>query len=243
MTDSLSIAENIQEVHESIANACAKVNRSPDDITLVAVSKTKSPEMIAKAIGAGVTHFGENRLEEAQTKIPIVNQNSPSQLTWHMVGHIQSRKAKLVLPLFQWVHSIDSLKLARKLSALMTQENREIDVLLEVNISGESAKYGFEAYQWQQNQQVRETLWQEFDSMIQLPGIHIRGLMTMAPYVAEIEATRPVFAQTQALREALSTDFDLPLPEISMGMTNDYPIAIEEGATIVRIGRAIFGSR
>jgi len=239
----MSIAENVQRIQEQIAAACARANRDPAAVTLVAVSKTKPARMIYEAAAAGVQHFGENRVEESQQKIPLVNQQLAHQPTWHMIGHIQSRKAKIIPPLFDVIHSIDSVKLARKLSQLAQANNQRLDVLLEINISGEDAKYGFEAYGWQQQPEIKAALWQTLHDLLALPGLNICGLMTMAPYLAQAEATRPVFAGLAELSAALSTAFAVDLPHLSMGMTNDYPVAIEEGATIVRVGRAIFGER
>lgn len=239
----MSIADNIKRVQDNIADACARVNRDPAEITLVAVSKTKPAEMLLEALEAGVQHLGENRVEESQEKIPVVNQQAAKQPTWHMIGHIQSRKARHIPSLFQMVHSVDSLKLAQKLSRLAEDNGQILDVLLELNVSGEEAKHGFQAVNWQANQAVKEALWQEVDTALKLPGLNVQGLMTMAPFYDGMEATRPTFIALTALSNALSTDFAVSLPHLSMGMTNDYPVAIEEGATIVRIGRAIFGER
>jgi len=160
-----------------------------------------------------------------------------------MVGHIQSRKAKDVPPLFQVVHSVDSVKLAAKLSAEMVNSGGALDALLEINVSGEASKSGFAATGWGSDAAIRERLWQEISQVLALPGLRVRGLMTMAPIVPDMEHARPVFRRLAALRQALSADFGVPLPELSMGMTDDYPVAVEEGATLVRIGRAIFGER
>ncbi|MBZ0277421.1 MAG: YggS family pyridoxal phosphate-dependent enzyme [Anaerolineae bacterium] len=239
----MTIEERIQEVRETIAAACARAGRDPAEVTLVAVSKTHPVEAVLAAVEAGVQHFGENRVEEAVGKIPAITQRITQPLTWHMIGHVQSRKARDVLPLFNMVHSVDSLKLAEKFSMLALGSGRRLDVLLEVNVSGEASKYGFEANQWQQPGAVRDELWQQIGRILDLPGIRLRGLMTMAPIVADAEQTRPVFASLAALRAALAADFAVELPELSMGMTDDYPVAIEEGATLVRVGRAIFGER
>ncbi|MCY4525409.1 MAG: YggS family pyridoxal phosphate-dependent enzyme, partial [Anaerolineaceae bacterium] len=193
--------------------------------------------------GAGLRHFGENRVEEAVTKIPLVQQCVAEPLVWHMAGHIQSRKARQVPGLFQMVHSVDRLKLARRLSAMMQQRGDTLDVLLEVNVSGEASKAGFNAVGWQENAELRARLWQDCETVLGLPGLRVRGLMTMAPIASDMETTRPVFSQLAALRAALASDLGVPLPELSMGMTDDFPVAVEEGATIVRIGRAIFGPR
>jgi len=234
-------AVRVSRVLETIAEACARAGRDPAAVTLIAVSKTQPASAILEVVEAGVQHFGENRVEEAETKIPAVNAVSPRPLTWHMIGHLQSRKARLALPLFRQVHSVDSLKLAGKLSALAAEAGQTLDVLLEMNVSGETAKYGFWAADWQTNDETRRRLWSEVEQILALPGLNVHGLMTMAPIVPEMEQTRPIFARLAALRDALAEAFNRPLVDLSMGMTDDYPVAVEEGATLVRIGRAIFG--
>lgn len=237
------IRTQVEQVREIIAGACARAGRSADSVKLVAVSKTHPAEAVLAAAAAGVQHFGENRVEEAQDKIPAVGAQLSAAVTWHMIGHIQSRKAKEVPPYFQVVHSLDSPKLAEKLSRSAVEQSRTLEVLLQVNVSGEESKSGFDAVGWQQNMALRERLWQAAGQIATLPGLRVVGLMTMAPIVEDMEQTRPVFAELAVLREALQTQLGLPLPELSMGMTDDYPVAIEEGATMVRIGRAIFGER
>jgi pyridoxal phosphate enzyme (YggS family) len=160
-----------------------------------------------------------------------------------MVGHIQSRKARQVPALFSMVHSVDRLKLAHKLSALAAESGSRLQVLLEINISGEAAKSGIAAAGWGDNSAVKAALWDAVGAALVLPGLEVRGLMTMAPIVDDMEAVRPVFAGLRTLRDALADSFQVALPELSMGMTDDYPVAIEEGATIIRVGRAIFGPR
>jgi len=240
---SLSIADHVAVVQKQIADACARSNRSPDDVCLVAVSKKKPNSDILEAIEAGLQHFGENRVEESQEKIPIVNDSVNQQVNWHMVGHIQSRKVKDVVSLFDTIHSLDSLKLAGKLSRTSVDMNKTLSVLVQVNISGEESKYGFQATNWKTNATIKEKLWHDMREMLALPSLNIVGLMTMAPYVDNIESTRPIFASLAALASEIRQSFSIELPELSMGMTNDYPVAIEEGATIVRVGRAIFGER
>lgn len=235
----MSIADNIQRVHERIANACARSGRDPGEVTLVAVTKQQSVEAMLAAVAAGLQQLGENRVEEAAVKIPQVAAAATQQVTWHMVGHIQSRKARQVVPLFDLVHSVDSLRLAQRLSRLANQQGRELSVLLEINVSGEASKYGLSGYNWQKDEAVRQQLWQEASAIMALPGLGARGLMTMAPFGAEERIIRRIFADMSALRESLDAD----LPELSMGMTDDFPIAIEEGATMIRVGRAIFGER
>jgi len=239
----MSIADNLKQVQDTIATSCAKVNRDIEDVTLVAVSKKKPIADILEAIEAGQQHFGENRVEESMDKIPKITAQLSKPVTWHMVGHIQSRKAKDVVTIFNVIQSLDSVKLAGKLSRLGAELGQTVNVLLEVNVSGEEAKYGFNGYNWRSDNQVKDRLWKEFQDIVELPNINICGLMTMAPFVDNMDTIRPVFADLFALREELSKSFTLPMPDLSMGMTNDYHIAIEEGATIVRVGRAIFGER
>lgn len=235
----MSIADNIQRVHERIATACAHSGRDASEVTLVAVTKQQPVEAMLAALAAGLQHLGENRVEEAAVKIPKVDAAAIQAATWHMVGHIQSRKAKQVVPLFDLVQSVDSLRLAQRLSRLAQERGRDLPVLLEINVSGEASKYGLAGYNWQRDEAVREQLWQDLSAIMALPRLEARGLMTMAPFGAEERVIRRVFADMRALRESLDAD----LPELSMGMTDDFPIAIEEGATMIRVGRAIFGER
>lgn len=239
----MSIEANVARIRGRIEAACERAARDPQDVTLLAVCKSQPPEAVGAAVAAGLRHFGENRVEEAVTKIPEVRQVVSEALVWHMVGHVQSRKARRIPGLFQVLHSVDRVRLARRLSTQLQARGETLDVLLEVNVSGEAGKSGLAAAGWQEDKALRARLWSECEAILALPGLRVRGLMTMAPIVADAEETRPVFAQLAALRAALAGDFDVSLPELSMGMTDDYPVAVEEGATIVRIGRAIFGPR
>ena len=239
----MTIVDNLARVRDQIAAACARGGRSAADVTLIAVGKTHPAERILEVAAAGVQHFGENRVEESELKIPAVNRQSAAPLTWHMIGHVQSRKAKEVVDLFDVVHSVDSLKLATRLSGLAEARGRALDVLLEVNVSGEASKYGLSAAGWASYAAARDALWAEIGQIAALPGLTVRGLMTVAPIVPRAEDARPVFAGLAALRGALSESLGLALPDLSMGMTDDFAVAIEEGSTMVRIGRAIFGER
>jgi len=245
----MTIAENVARIREQMAAASARSGRDPAAVTLIAVSKTHPASAILEAAACGLQHFGENRVEESTTKIPAVGSRlaqSNLPLVWHMIGHIQSRKAKEIPPLYQVVHSVDTLKLAERLSrevGFAYERGGSLDVLLEVNISGEASKAGFAAYQLEQNVGTRQQLEQEVAQIAALPGLKLRGLMTMAPIVEDMEQTRPVFAGLAALRATLENSLGTALPDLSMGMTDDFPVAIEEGATLVRIGRAIFGER
>jgi len=276
VTRATAIAANLQEVRDRIAEAACGVGRSPDDVCLVAVSKTFPAEAVLAAWEAGQRHFGENRPEEGRTKILQVMQlitggtatvpgaagsvedaavpggeAAPEDTwgigerpVWHMIGHIQSRKAGLVASLFDVVHSLDRLKIARKLSVCAVSAGGEIPVLLECNVSGEASKFGYGAAGWEHDAALRAALLDEIGKVIDLPGLKVSGLMTMAPIAEDPEDVRPVFASLRGLRDLLREEFPhLVFPHLSMGMTADYQVAVEEGATLVRIGRAIFGSR
>ncbi len=239
----MSIRDNVKRVQDCIAASCARADRDPSSITLVAVSKLKTVAEILEAADAGLQHFGENRVEEGVEKIPQVNESARGKITWHMVGHVQSRKAKQVVQGFDIVQSVDSLKLAKRLSRFALENDRVLGAHLEINISGEASKYGLAGYNWYRDNSVKADLWRQASEIAALPNLEVRGLMTMAPYGAEEKTIRRVFANLRDLRDALARDFAAPLPELSMGMTDDYEIAIEEGATMIRIGRALFGER
>lgn len=248
------LAENIPQVQERIAAACARVGRSPSEVTLVAVSKTVPLEVIVQAYQLGLRDFGENRIEEAATKIshlqsprqaPNLQSDlrlSTSDLRWHLIGHLQSRKARDAVQLFDAIHSVDSVKLADKLSRLCVEAGRVVPILLECNVSGEEAKYGFPAA----SESERARLATEVEAILALPGVRVQGLMTVAPIVAAPNDARPVFQALRQLRADLAARFP-HAPQawrhLSMGMTDDFEAAIEQGATMVRIGRAIFGER
>ncbi|MCS7088161.1 MAG: YggS family pyridoxal phosphate-dependent enzyme [Thermoflexales bacterium] len=239
-----SIADSLRLVRERIAEAALRAGRTPESVLLVAVSKTMPPEVVREAFEAGQRDFGENRVEEALPKMRTVGHDE--QLRWHMIGHVQSRKARDVAGAFVLVHSVDSLKLARKLNDHVP-EGRAQEVLLECNVSGEASKYGFALHGWEHDAARFEAFAQEVAAILALPRLRVRGLMTMAPIVEAPEQARPFFASLRALRDALRARFpDQPeatFEHLSMGMTDDFEAAIAEGATIVRIGRAIFGAR
>lgn len=239
----MNIAENIRRLDERIAAACARAGRDPAEVTLVAISKQKTPEDIQAAIRAGLRHIGENRVEEGMRKIPLVRAAGECAVTWHMVGHVQSRKVKHVITHFDLVQSIDSVRLAQRFSRLARDADREVDALLEINVSGEASKYGFQGYNWYRDVAVRDRLLKELGEIASLPNLRARGLMTMAPLGADEKTNRRVFADLYALRESLQDLLDVELPELSMGMTDDFELAIEEGATMIRVGRAVFGER
>jgi pyridoxal phosphate enzyme (YggS family) len=231
------VETNLRSVQERIAAAAQRAGRVPSDVTLVAVTKTQSPEVIQTAYDLGLSHFGENRVEEAEEKIDEL----PADITWHMIGHVQSRKAQRVVSRFGIVHSVDSLKLARRLDRFSAERSEPLPVLLEFNVSGEESKYGFSASLWPGSDDRQESLLSAIEEIIALPHLSVQGLMTMAPIVAQPDQARPVFVRLRKLRDELAARFPrLDWRHLSMGMTDDFEVAIEEGATLVRVGRAIF---
>ncbi len=230
-----SLQDNLTRVQDRIASAAARAGRDAADITLVAVSKLHPLEALLAAYELGVRHFGENRVEEASVKLPAFRQSvSDAAVRFHMIGHLQSRKASAAAALFDCMHSVDSVKVAQRLSHFAS---KPLPILLEVNVSGEESKYGFSGAR-------RDELFSAVEAIIQLPNLQLDGLMTMAPIVENAEQARPVFRALRELRDELAACYpDLKLPHLSMGMTDDFEVAIEEGATLVRIGRAIFGER
>ena len=196
---------------------------------LVAITKTHPAEKVREAIEAGPTLFGESRVQEARAKIPEL----PSNARWHFVGHLQKNKIRHALPLFELFHSIDSLALAQEMNRIAADEGMHPRVLLEVNVAGEGSKFGFSP----------DKLRKQMEELLALQRLSILGLMTIPPLADEAEASRKYFVQLRELRERLQTEFHVDLPQLSMGMTQDFPIAVEEGATLVRVGTAIFGER
>jgi pyridoxal phosphate enzyme (YggS family) len=239
------IAHSLARVQERITQAALRVGRDPVEVTLVAVAKTFPAQAVVAAYQAGLLHFGENRVEEAVTKIPAVHAAiSGPPPTWHMVGHVQSRKARAVVAHFDCAHSVDRLKVARRLSRFAQEAGRTLPVLLECNVSGEEAKFGFDLPGWQRDEARRKAFFAAVEEILALPALAVQGLMTMAPLVADPETVRPVFASLRGLLYALRDCFPAQdWRHLSMGMTDDFEVAIEEGATMVRIGRAIFGRR
>jgi pyridoxal phosphate enzyme (YggS family) len=239
------IARNLALVQERITEAALRSGRDPADVTLVAVTKTHPVEAVVAAYQAGVRHFGENRAEEgASKKVAAQAILAGPPPVWHMVGHVQGRKANIVATHFDWVHSVDRLRIARRLSGFAQDAGRVIPVLLECNVSGEATKYGFDLLDWEEETARTASFFAAVEEILALPGLSVQGLMTMAPFVADPEAVRPVFASLRALMDALRESFPAhDWHHLSMGMTDDFEVAIEEGASLVRIGRAIFGAR
>lgn len=232
------LEKNLHAVQERIKNAAERAGRHPNSVTLVAITKTFSAETILAAYELGVRHFGENRVEEALEKIPAVSSRLQTQpVTWHMVGHLQHRKVKDAVALFDLVHSVDSVALAIRLDNRAAALDKVLPVFLEINVSGEASKFGFAP-------EPREKLFEGTHEIFSLRHLIVEGLMTIAPMVVTADDARPYFRALRELRDELHSRFpDHTLPHLSMGMTDDFEAAIAEGATMVRIGRAIFGER
>ncbi len=227
--------------------AARRAGRTPEDITLVAISKALPLALVETLYQMGHRHFGENRADEGSQKLRAARETfAPEEdpIIWHMIGHIQSRKAKSVVTSFDHIHSLDSVRLAQRLSHFAAENGKTVPLLLECNISGEASKHGFEAAQSVTNTEQWETLTRAVTRIKELPYLEIRGLMTMAPIVNKPDAARPYFIAMRELRDRLATRFPASRWEqLSMGMSNDFEVAIEEGATLLRVGQAIFGER
>jgi pyridoxal phosphate enzyme (YggS family) len=227
-----NIRENIARVEERLAAACRRSGRRREDVRLVAISKTHPPELIRAAFDAGLRDFGENRVQEAKAKRPAL---SDLDATWHLVGHLQTNKARAARDLFHWVHSVDSLRLAEKLAQAVAPGGERLPVLIEVNLGEEVSKAG-----------VRADEAPELAEQIgRLAALELRGLMVIPPFLPDPEAARPYFRRLRTLaREIAARNLsNVSMQELSMGMSHDFEVAVEEGATIVRVGTAIFGAR
>lgn len=241
-----SIQERYERLQGQIRRAAERVQRDPHEITLVAVTKTWPAEIVIAAHTAGIRHFGENRAEELEEKRAQVEAmlGSDSGITWHLIGPLQSRKTKIAADNADYFHALDRLKIARRLSGHLEETGRTLPVLLEVNVSGEESKHGFNATRWDEDEAQRQKLVEIVEKIVALPALEIRGLMTMAPWDAETEVIQGVFRRTHALARWLEeTAPRASWSVLSMGMTDDFELAIEQGATHVRIGRALFGPR
>ena len=223
------IAENLERVRSELTAAAQKSGRRASDIELVAISKTHEAEKVRVAFDAGQPLFGESRVQEARAKIPLL----PSAARWHFVGRLQKNKVRHALPLFELFHSVDSLVLARDLNRIAEEEGLRPRLLLEVNVAGEGSKIGFSP----------DSLRAEMEELLGLPRLTIEGLMTIPPLAPEAEASRKYFIALRELRDQIATQLQVQLPQLSMGMSGDFAVAIEEGATLVRVGTAIFGKR
>ncbi|PYK80224.1 MAG: YggS family pyridoxal phosphate-dependent enzyme [Verrucomicrobia bacterium] len=225
----INIEANLNRVRDEIAQAAKVSGRNVTDVELVAVTKTHPAEIVREATGAGQVVFGESKVQEARAKIPLL----PSHLRWHFIGHLQKNKIRHALPLFEMIHSVDSLDLAQAIDRIAQEDGSHPRILLEVNVAGEGSKFGFKA----------TTLRAELESLLLLSRLSIEGLMCIPPLAEEAEASRKYFVELRELRDAIEKEFQVKLPQLSIGMTNDYSVAVEEGATLVRVGTAIFGER
>ncbi len=229
-TNASSLPERLIRVQTQILQAATRAGRPPEDIELIAISKTHAPEDILEAMDAGLSVFGESRVQEARAKISLL----PARARWHFIGHLQRNKIRQTLGLgFELLHSVDSMELARDIQRIAAEDGFRPRVLLEINIAGESSKFGFSP------SQVREHI----EPLLALDRLQIDGLMTITPLAPEAESSRRYFAALRELRDALQHEYRVPMSHLSMGMSGDFTVAIEEGATLVRVGSAIFGTR
>ena len=225
----MSFADNLAAIQQRICAACAHAGRDAQSVMLLAVSKTCAAETIGEAVKFGQIFFGENKVQEAKAKIPL----GPGKARWHFIGHLQSNKVRDAVELFEMIQGVDSLSLAQEISKRCEQAAKQMPILLEVNVAGESSKFGYPP----------EKLLAELKELSSLPRIVVEGLMTIPPYATDPEKSRPHFQRLRELKSQCEEILGAPLPHLSMGMSGDFEIAIEEGATIVRIGTALFGPR
>ena len=225
----MGFAENLNSIQQRIAAACARAGRDVASVTLLAVSKSHPPESIQTAVSCGQIYFGENKIQEAKVKIPL----SPGKARWQFIGHLQSNKVRDAVELFEMIQGVDSLAIAQEISKRAEQAGKTMPILLEVNVAGEGSKFGY----------APEKLLTELNALNALPRIEIHGLMAIPPFTPLAEKSRPYFSRLRDLKVECEKILGAPLPHLSMGMSGDFEIAIEEGATIVRVGTALFGER
>jgi pyridoxal phosphate enzyme (YggS family) len=227
--DADTFQERLDKVHARIAEACARAGRDPAEVELVAVSKKVSPEVLRVAADCGVQVLGESKVQEARAKVGLC----PGHLTWHLVGHLQTNKARPAVELFDTIHSVDSTKLLQALGRAAEQVGRSLKIYIEVNVSGEGSKFGV----------APDALRDMLEMSVQHPRLDVVGLMTIPPFFEEVEKARPFFRQLRELRDQCRVEWNFPLDGLSMGMSGDFEIAVEEGSTCVRVGTALFGAR
>ena len=225
----MSLADNLSSIQQRIRAACDRCDREPNSITLVAVTKTYPPETVREAVNLGVTVFGENKIQEAKAKIP----DCPGRSRWHFIGHLQSNKCRDAVELFEMIESVDSLSLAREINKRAEAAAKTMAVLLEVNVAGEASKFGYQPAR----------LLTELAELSKLPRLEIQGLMAVPPWTPNPENSRPHFRRLRELKAQCEQTLGTPLPHLSMGMSGDFEVAIEEGASIIRVGTALFGER
>jgi len=225
----ITLHDKLADVQRRIAGACERAGRAPETVRLVAVSKKQSAEAIRSLVEAGHRLFGENRVQELRAKVPLL----PGDVIWHLIGPLQRNKVRQVLPLVRMIESVDSLEVATAINKVAAELGLFPEVLLEINLAGEASKHGFSP----------DAMEGVIEQLLEMDRLEIRGLMAVPPIVEEPEAARPFFVRLRELRDRLETDLRIGLPELSMGMSGDFEVAIEEGATIVRVGTALFGAR
>lgn len=225
----MEIADNIAAIRRRMNEACERAGRSPDAVRLMGVSKSHPARAIREAFEAGLTLFGENKIQEAKLKIP----DCPDAAEFHFIGHLQSNKCKDAARLFSMVQGVDKLSTAIELNKRADALARDLPILLEVNVAGEASKFGYSP----------QTVLEDLEQLLELPRLELHGLMTVPPYAADPERARPHFRKLVELQKICEDRAGVPLPELSMGMSGDFEIAIEEGATLIRVGTAIFGAR
>ena len=225
----MDIAANLKNVQQRVAAACARAGRDPSSVTLLTVSKGHPADVVRAAADLGVSLFGENRVQEAKIKMS----QCPGRLQWHLIGHLQSNKCRDAVHFFAMIQSVDSLSLAREINKWAEKSAKTMPVLLEVNVAGESSKFGFSP----------ENVLLELKEINALPKIEVHGLMTVAPWTQEAEKVRPVFRRLGGLKRQCEDILGAPLPHLSMGMSGDFEVAVEEGATMIRLGSAVLGPR
>jgi PLP dependent protein len=225
----VSLTDNLTLIQQRIRAACDRAGRDVNSVMLLAVSKTHPPETIQEATNLGLTFFGENKIQEAKAKIP----NCPGKTRWHFIGHLQSNKCRDAVELFEMIQGVDSLAIAQEINKRAEQLSKTIPILLEINVAGEGSKFGYKPGQ----------MLAELETINALPRLEIHGLMAIPPYSPEPEKARPYFQKLRELKQQAEAVLGAPLPHLSMGMSDDFEVAIEEGATIVRIGTALFGER
>lgn len=225
----MSLADNLTLIQQRIHSACDRAGRSVDSVTLLAVSKTHPAETIKEATDVGLTLFGENKVQEAKAKIA----NSPGKARWHFIGHLQSNKCRDAVELFSMIQSVDSLAIAQEINRRAEQASKTMPVLLEINVAGEASKFGYKP----------EQMHAELKELNALRRLEIHGLMTIPPFSPVTEKSRPYFKMLRELKIRAEDVLGAPLPVLSMGMSDDFEVAIEEGSTLVRVGTALFGAR
>ena len=225
----MDIAANLNNVRQRIAAACARSGRRAESVTLVTVSKGHPAEVVRAAAELGLSVFGENRVQEARAKIGLC----PGRLRWHLIGHLQSNKCRDAVHFFEMIQSVDSLELAREINKWAEKSAKTMPALIEVNVAGESSKFGY----------APERVLADLKELNALPKVELHGLMTVAPFAPEAEKVRPVFRRLRELKGQCEELLGAPLPHLSMGMSGDFEVAVEEGATMIRLGSAVLGPR